>query len=93
MDVALNPANLYLTKGKKIEFGLGMSHAQVRLKDQFLDPDPSLNYTNSKYRSGAGAAPYMGVKLPVTDTIAYGFAAYVFGVVQELRKKSIVTLL
>ncbi|MCR8638602.1 transporter [Leptospira interrogans serovar Ricardi] len=87
MDVALNPANLYLMKGKKIEFGLGMSHAQIRLKDQFLDSDPSLNYTNSKSRTGAGAAPYMAVKLPVTDTIDYGFAAYVFGVVNGAAEK------
>ncbi|WP_061249047.1 OmpP1/FadL family transporter [Leptospira alstonii] len=87
MDVALNPANLYLTKGKKIEFGLGLSYGQIKFKDRFLDPDPSLDYANSKSRSGGGPAPYFAVKLPVTDKIDYGFATYVSGAVDGAAEK------
>ncbi|WP_167882340.1 outer membrane protein transport protein [Leptospira sarikeiensis] len=87
IDVALNPANLSLTKGKKVEFGLGGTYATVKFQDRFLDDDPNSNYSNSKTRSSAGPAPYLALKLPVTDSIDYGFAAFVYGGVNGAAEK------
>lgn len=87
IDVALNPANLSLTKGKKIEFGLGGTYAQVKFQDQFIDKDPNFDYTNSKTRSSGGPAPYIALKLPVTENIDYGFATYVYGGVNGAAEK------
>ncbi|PJZ49754.1 OmpP1/FadL family transporter [Leptospira saintgironsiae] len=87
IDVALNPANLSLTKGKKVEFGLGATFATVKFQDRFLDNDPNSNYENSKTRSTGGPAPYLALKLPVTETIDYGFAAYVYGGVNGAAEK------
>ncbi|WP_411824493.1 OmpP1/FadL family transporter [Leptospira sp. 'Mane'] len=79
IDVSLNPANLYLTKGKKIEFGGSSTFTQAVLKDQFIDKNPELIYANNQERQGVGVAPYFAAKLPITDKIDYGFAFYVVG--------------
>ncbi|WP_109021449.1 OmpP1/FadL family transporter [Leptospira kobayashii] len=79
IDVSLNPANLYLTKGRKIEFGGTGTFTQAIVKDRFLDKNPELIYGNSQERQGIGVAPYFAAKLPITDKIDYGFAFYVVG--------------
>ncbi|RHX92757.1 OmpP1/FadL family transporter [Leptospira stimsonii] len=79
VDVALNPANLSLTKGKKIEFGLGNSTIYNRYQDQFLDSNPSYVYNNDKKSQVNAPAPYIALKLPVTDSIDYGVALYIPG--------------
>lgn len=79
VDVALNPANLSLTKGKKIEFGLGNSTIYNRYQDQFLDSKPSYVYNNDKKSQVNAPAPYIALKLPVTDNIDYGVTLYIPG--------------
>ncbi|TGM53115.1 OmpP1/FadL family transporter [Leptospira adleri] len=79
VDVALNPANLSLTKGKKVEFGLGNSTIYNRYQDQFLDSNPSYVYNNDKKSRVEAPAPYVALKLPVTDNIDYGVALYIPG--------------
>lgn len=79
IDVALNPANLSLTKGKKIEFGVGYTAILNRYKDRFLDADPNLTYANDQRTNAPSVAPYFAVKLPITDSLDYGFAIYIAG--------------
>lgn len=79
IDVALNPANLSLTKGKKLEFGLGNSTIYNRYQDQFLDSNPNYAYTNDKKSQVNAPAPYIALKLPVTDNVDYGVALYIPG--------------
>ncbi len=79
VDVALNPANLSLTKGKKLEFGLGASLIQNRYRDRFEDSNPNLTYQNDKTTNVLGPGPYIALKLPVTDNVDYGIAFYVSG--------------
>ncbi|TGM98573.1 OmpP1/FadL family transporter [Leptospira dzoumogneensis] len=79
VDVALNPANLSLVKGKKLEFGLGASLIQNRYRDRFQDPNPELVYENDKSTNVVGPGPYIAFKLPVTETINYGITFYVPG--------------
>ncbi|TGJ99435.1 transporter [Leptospira semungkisensis] len=79
VDVDLNPANLSLTKGKKIEFGLGASLIQNRYRDKFEDSNPNLSYQNDKSTNVLGPGPYIALKLPVTDNVDYGISLYVAG--------------
>ncbi|WP_078124887.1 OmpP1/FadL family transporter [Leptospira alexanderi] len=79
VDVALNPANLSLTKGKKIEFGLGNSTIFNRYQDQFLDSNSDYVYANDKKSKVNAPAPYIALKLPVTESVDYGVAFYIPG--------------
>ncbi|MDV6235850.1 outer membrane protein transport protein [Leptospira ellisii] len=92
VDVALNPANLSVTKGKKLEFGLGNSSIYNRYQDRFLDPNPDYVYSNDKKSTVQAPAPYVALKLPVTDTIDYGVALYIpggaIGGVEEITRNT-----
>ncbi|AOP35236.1 hypothetical protein A0128_16145 [Leptospira tipperaryensis] len=61
-------ANLSLTNGKKIEFGLGNS--SIYDQDPFLDFNPNYVYNDNKKSQVNAPAPYIALKLPVTDKVS-----------------------
>lgn len=79
IDVALNPANLSLKKGKLLEFGATNSTIYTRYQDRFLDANPQYVYSNDKKSAINAPAPYIAFKTQVTENLHYGIAFYVSG--------------
>ena len=79
MDLHTNPALLGLNAEPIFEGGFRINYAQNEYRDQFIDSDPLLNYTNHKTDYTVAPLPYLGVAGRLNDALAGGLALYLVG--------------